>query len=71
MREDVHRFDTSDYPPHNIYNIPLVNKKVPGKMKDEMRGVPPTAFVGLRSKMYSLQIHNEEDYIKKVKGVKS
>ena len=55
-----------------LYSIQ--NKKVVGKFKDEVGGRLITEFVGLRSKMYSLQI---EDPIskkitesKKCKGVK-
>ena len=47
------------------------NKKVPGKFKDEMGGIPIKAFVGLRSKMFSFlladgRVHTEN---KLTKGV--
>ncbi|GFU57791.1 c2H2-type domain-containing protein [Trichonephila clavipes] len=38
MKEDINLYDTSDYDENNIYNLPLVNKKVIGKMKDENKG---------------------------------
>lgn len=67
MLEDIERFDTSDYPPdHKLYSN--VNKKVLGKMKDETNGVPVEAFVGLRTKMYSLKYGKSEH--KRAKGVK-
>ena len=50
-------------------------KKVPGKFKDEMGGVPIKAFVGLRSKMYSFlltdgRVHTENKLAKGIpKGV--
>lgn len=62
-------FDTADYIENNPYGFPLVNKKVLGKMKDENCGKIMTECVGLRSKMYSLSIQNENE-IKKSKGVK-
>jgi hypothetical protein len=70
MKQDLNLFDTSDYPVDNVYNMPLVNKKVVGLMKDECNGKIITEFVGLRSKMYSLRVEGK-DFIKKVKGVKS
>jgi hypothetical protein len=71
MKRDCYKyFDTSDYSIDNIYDIPPVNKKVLGLMKDENKGVLMTDFIGLRSKMYSLKLANEK-VTKKVKGVKN
>ncbi|XP_072750087.1 uncharacterized protein [Anoplolepis gracilipes] len=70
MKRDIDKFDTSDYAIDNAYGIPLVNKKVPGLMKDENNGMIMTEFVGLRAKMYALKIDGKKD-TKKVKGVKN
>ncbi|GFV91462.1 hypothetical protein TNCV_3549251 [Trichonephila clavipes] len=51
MKDDINLYDTSDYDENNIYNLPLVNKKVIGKMKDENKGNIMTEYVGLKSKM--------------------
>ena len=60
-------FDNSDYPKSSKY-FSDENKKVIGKFKDEAAGKPILEFVGLKSKMYSYTIGDEEH--KKAKGVK-
>ena len=70
MKHNIDRFDTSDYPIDNAYNMPRLNKKVPGLMKDENNGAIMTEFVGLRAKMYALRVDGKKD-TKKAKGVKT
>ena len=68
MNVNLNKFDTSNYPNQNIFNIPRVNTKVAGLMKDECDGKILAEFVGLRSKMYSIKVENR-DFIKKIKLV--
>ncbi|KAL6418995.1 hypothetical protein ACFW04_011647 [Cataglyphis niger] len=70
MKRNIDRFDTSDYAINNVYGMPLVNKKIPGLMKDENNEAIMTEFVGLRAKMYALQVDSKNE-TKKIKGVKS
>ncbi|XP_071640863.1 uncharacterized protein [Temnothorax longispinosus] len=70
MKRHINKFDTSDYAIDNAYGIPLVNKKIPGLMKDENNDAIMTEFVELRAKMYALQVDGKKD-TKKAKGVKS
>lgn len=53
----------------NVFGMRLRNKKAPGLMKDENAGRIMTELVGLRAKMYSVRVENE-DSVKKAKGVK-
>ena len=65
MLEDQDLFDFSGYPKdHPCHSN--ANKKVIGKMKDELNGSSMVQFVGLRSKMYSVLGDFE---MKKAKGV--
>jgi hypothetical protein len=67
MLGDIDLYDTSDYNP----NDPLhsnANKKVLGKMKDELPHAFIRSFVGLRSKMYSIET-SEKTVVKRAKGV--
>ena len=67
MMDDSHLFDTSDYPTdHRLHST--TNKKVLGKMKDEMAGTAINEFVGLRAKMYSILCGTIEK--KTAKGIK-
>ena len=62
------KFDTSNYPKeHPLYYVE--NKKVIGKMKDECGGKLILEFVGLRSKLWS-DLMEEEEEEKKYKGIK-
>lgn len=63
----INYFDTSDYPNDNIYGYPKLNKKKIGFFKDENNGKIFIEFVGLRSKMYALNIDNKT--VAKAKGV--
>jgi len=61
MKRDINRFDTSNYVIDNVYDIPLVNKKVPGLMKDENNGAIMIEFV---SENVRLECRRKEGYEK-------
>jgi hypothetical protein len=69
MKCMINDFDTSDYPKDNAYGLPLVNKKVLGKFKDELNGKVMEEFIGLRAKLYAFKVF-EGNETKKAKGVK-
>ncbi|KYN15192.1 hypothetical protein ALC57_12602 [Trachymyrmex cornetzi] len=69
IKRDIARFDTSDYPERKVYDIPRVNNKIPGLMKDENCGVVITEYIALRAKMYALKVIAKSD-TKRIKGVK-
>ena len=64
--ENKSLFHFSDYPQDSTFFDP-VNKDVIGKMKDEVKGIIISEFIGLKSKMYSLADVDGEE-IKKAKG---
>ena len=67
MLKYLHLFDTSNYPKdHFLYSEE--NKKKVGLFKDESGGKPIYQFVGLRPKLYSILL--EDDNKKAAKGVK-
>ncbi|XP_076301635.1 uncharacterized protein LOC143219582 [Lasioglossum baleicum] len=70
LKRDIHRYDTSNYDPNNVYGIPIANNKQLGLMKDENGGKIMTEFVGLRSKMYAIRVHGDDE-TKKIKGIRT
>ncbi|XP_054256909.1 uncharacterized protein LOC128981938 [Macrosteles quadrilineatus] len=73
MKEMIDEFDTSAYQSSNPFGMPRVNKKVLGKMKDELEGLIKVEYVGLKSKMYATDVEEGLNCIKtskKAKGIK-
>lgn len=68
IKRNIQYFDTSNFEPNNVYNMPRLNKQIPGYFKDEMSGDIISEFVGLRAKLYCIDSRNT--LIKKAKGVK-
>lgn len=72
MKRNLHLFDTSDFPqndPRGLYSS--VNIKRVGCFKDELSGRAAYEFCGLRAKMYSLLVNNNDSKPKMTaKGVK-
>ncbi|XP_076660643.1 uncharacterized protein LOC143364000 [Halictus rubicundus] len=74
LKRDINRYDTSNYAENNAYGVPIANKKMLGLMKDENGGKIMPEFVGLRSKMYAIRVHDNEDAcceFKKIKGIRT
>ena len=68
MLQQSEHYDTSEYPStHPLFSE--VNKKRVGKMKDEFPGKAIAEFVGLRSKMYSILL-SDDDGKHTAKGIK-
>jgi hypothetical protein len=69
VKSRITEFDTSYYPKGNVYNMPLVNKKILGKFKDELNGKIMEEFIGLRSKLHAHKIFGNKKQVKKAKGI--
>eukprot|EP00794_Sanderia_malayensis_P000925 gene925-biopygen184 len=68
MNESSHPFDFSNYSKEHP-NCSTANKKVIGKMRDELEGKVMDEFIVLRPKMYSCKIVGGNS-LKKAKGIK-
>lgn len=61
IKPDINNwFDTSDLPENNIFGLESVNKKVLGKFKIETNDKIIKEFIGLRPKMYYVDIQNDK-----------
>ena len=67
---DKDKFDNSEYPENSPY-FDKLSKKVIGKFKDEVSGIPINEFIGLRSKMYSYLKDTDECGKKRRKVIKN
>lgn len=67
MKEDLHLYDTSNFPENHMLHSKM-NEKKPGVMNDESPAKPIAEFVGLRSKMYAF-VCNTKDEVKVAKGI--
>ena len=68
MRDYLHLFDTSDYLRDHFLHSDK-NKRVLAKFKDETNGSPIERHCGLRSEPYVYKGVNNEEEVKKAKGV--
>ncbi|CAG9769728.1 unnamed protein product [Ceutorhynchus assimilis] len=66
MRENLNKFDTSNYSQNNPHNLP-VSQSILGKMKDEYAGKILWEFYGTAAKAYCVNVEGE--LTKKAKGV--
>lgn len=69
MLDFKHLLDTSSYPEeHPLFSKENCRKL--GKMKDETNSIAPMQFVGLKSKLYSLLVREDEPRKMAAKGIK-
>lgn len=71
LNSHSHLYDFSGYPKEH-FCFSDSNKKIIGKFKDELNGLPMEEFIGLKAKMYSVKYFKNGQQIdsKKAKGVK-
>lgn len=68
MKQEISRFDTSNYKKSKLHGMPIT-KSIVGKMKDEYCGVAISNFYGTSAKSYCVTLPEKE--ILKAKGVRS
>ena len=64
MQNYIHLFDTSNYP-QDHFLFSNINKKVLGNLKDELTGTPARESIGLKPKMYSLDLGTSQKKVAK------
>ena len=62
------KFDTSNF--QETFDIPRMNKKVPGMFEDECGGKLISEFCGWRAKLYSYKMCEDGIEVKRCKGIK-
>ena len=69
IANDVEKwFDTSNYDKNNKRPLPIgINKKVIGKLKDELGGKIMTEFYALRAKAYAYKLEDDTERKKKLR----
>lgn len=67
MKEDLHLYDTSNFPEGHMLHS-KINEKKHGVMKDESPAKPIAEFGGLRSKMHAF-VCSTKDEVKVAKGI--
>lgn len=68
MKDNIEHFDTSNYKPSNVMNLPITESKL-GNFKDEFANDYISVFLGTGAKAYYVKSVDNE--AKKAKGVKS
>ncbi len=68
IRNNLEKFDTSNFSPDNQFNIPLGNKKKIKLMSSEVGEKIVKGFAGCRAKVYAVEVQEDKE-IKRAKGV--
>jgi hypothetical protein len=71
IREHSEHFDTSNFPVGNQFNIEQKYKKISGKLKSEIGAQIAVKLIATAPKCYCLLVEEDENLIKKMKGVES
>ena len=69
MKNNISRFDTSNFAEDNPHKIQRRNASIVLKMKDEAAGVPIAEFVSLGAKQYAFRTVDDQ-IVRKSRGVK-